>query len=123
MPEDKVVNRKNKRGPMRDNKIYMLNAVWFKADGGEERYREYMKAVMPLMRGVGGRKLKGFVTDREIVGEFDADLIFFVEYPDWQAYKDFANSSEYHKVAYLKEEAIEKSVLVRCKRPERPFKG
>lgn len=100
----------------------MLNALWFKAEGGEQRYREYMRAVGPLMRSVGGRKLKSFVSDREIIGEFDADLIFFVEYPDWQAFKDFANHPDHHKAAYLREEALEKSILVRCVRPERGYR-
>lgn len=123
MPDTKVVDEKELRKRKKDLKIFMLNAVWFKPDGGEERYRKYMKAVGPLMRGVGGIKLKGFVPDREIIGEFDADLIFFVEYPDWQAYKDFANSADYHKLAYLKEEALDKSIMVCCKRPERSFRA
>ena len=106
---------------MNDDRIYMLNALWFKQDGGEQRYREYMKAVMPLVKRVGGRKLKSFVPDREVIGELNADLIYFMEYPNWQAYKDFANSPDYHKVAYLREEAIEKSLLIRCVRPERSF--
>ncbi|MFT4635899.1 MAG: hypothetical protein ACI854_001036 [Arenicella sp.] len=115
------VNRRHK--PKRDSKIYMLNAVWFKPAGGEQRYRDYMKAVAPLTLRVGGRKLKSFVTDREIIGEFDADLLFFIEYPDWQAFKNVANSAEYHRIAYLKKEAIEKSLLIRCTRPEHPFSG
>jgi uncharacterized protein (DUF1330 family) len=101
--------------------IYMLNAVWFKADTGEQLFRKYMKMIAPLIQRAGGRKLKSFVPDREIIGEFDADLLFFVEYPDWQAYKNVANSSEHHKVAYLKEKALEKSLLIRCNRPERSF--
>lgn len=96
----------------------MLNALWFKANGGEARYRKYMKAASPLMKRVGGRRLKRFVADRAVIGEFDADLIFFVEYPNWQAFKDFANSADYHKIAYLREEALEKSLLIRCVRPD-----
>lgn len=99
----------------------MLSALWFKPDGGEERYREYMRSVAPLIAKVGGRKLKSFVTDRELIGEFDADLLFFVEYPSWQAFKDVANSAEYHKFAYIREEAVEKQLLVRCSRPGRSF--
>jgi len=96
----------------------MLNALWFKPDGGWNRYREYMKAAAPLIKGVGGRRLKSFVADRAVIGNFDADLMFFVEYPSWQAFKDYANSAEYHKIAYLREEAIEKSLLIRCVRPD-----
>lgn len=99
----------------------MMNAIWFKTDGGEERYRQYLKAVTPLIKGVGGRRLKSFVPDRELIGEFDADLVFFVEYPDWDAFKRFANSPEYHQVAYIREEAAEKSLLIRCVRPETSY--
>lgn len=106
---------------MSDKKIFMLNAIWFKADGGEERYRQYLKAVTPLMKEVGGRRLKSFVPDRELIGEFDADLVFFVEYPDWSAFKRFANSPEYHQVAYIREEAVDKSLLIRCVRPETTY--
>lgn len=119
MSENKQLDKQKSR---KDSCIYMLNALWFKAEGGEQRYREYMRAVGPLMRSVGGRKLKSFVSDREIIGEFDADLIFFVEYPDWQAFKDFANHPDHHKAAYLREEALEKSILVRCVRPERGYR-
>lgn len=106
---------------MSDDKVFMLNAIWFKADGGALRYRKYLKAISPLIRKVGGRRLKSFVPDRAVIGEFDADLVFFVEYPDWQAFKNFANSSDYHRIAYLREEAVEKSLLIRCSRPESSF--
>lgn len=99
----------------------MLNALWFKANGGEQKYREYLRAMTPLVKQVGGRRLKSFTTDRAIIGEFDADLIFFVEYPNWAAFKEFATSPEYHKIAYLREESTEKSILIRCVRPERGF--
>jgi uncharacterized protein (DUF1330 family) len=122
MPEVKVIEKSKKRSKRRkDTSVYMLYAVWFKADGGEQRYRKYLKTVGPLIRNVGGRKLKSFVVDREVIGEFDADLIYFVEYPDWQAYKDVANSADYHKVAYLREEAVEKTIVLRCKRPDHSY--
>jgi len=103
---------------MKNEKIYMLNALWFKKNGGHQRYRDYIKAASPLIKSVGGRRLKSFVADRAVIGDFDADLVFFVEYPDWQAFKNYANSSAYHKIAYLREEAVDKSLLIRCVRPE-----
>ncbi len=102
--------------------VYMLNALWFKPQGGADRYRQYMRAVRPLIKKVGGRKLKSFVPDRAVIGEFDADLVYFVEYPDWDAFKQFANSPEYHKIAYLREESVDKSLLIRCLRPAVPFR-
>ncbi len=103
---------------MEDQKVYMLNALWFKSEGGLQRYRKYKKAASPLIKKYGGRRLKSFVADRAVVGEFDADLVYFVEYPSWQAYKDYANSADYHKIAYLREESLERSLLIRCVRPE-----
>lgn len=107
---------------MKDERVYMLNALWYKPDGGEDRYREYLKHAMPLIEAVGGRKLKGFVPGRALIGEFDADLVFFTEYPSWKAYKKFANSSEYHKIAYIRTEALTNCLLIRCERPEKMFK-
>ena len=100
----------------------MLNALWFKPDGGDAQYRKYLRAALPLIKQVGGRKLKSFVTDRAVIGEFDADLVFFIEYPNWDAFKEFANGPEYHKIAFLRENALEKSILIRCVRPQAPFR-
>lgn len=105
-----------------DERVYMLNALWFKADDGEKRYRDYWKLAMPMIEAVGGRKLKSFVPDRALIGEFDADLVFFVEYPNWAAFKQFANSPEYHKIAYIRNESLSNSLLIRCGRPEKSFK-
>jgi len=38
-----------------NNSIYMLNALWFKPDGGHNKYKEYMKSVSPLLKKYGGR--------------------------------------------------------------------
>jgi len=77
----------------------------------------------PLISKVGGRKLKSFIPERGLIGEFDADLLYFVEYPNWQAFKDFANSADYHRIAYIREEALDKQLLIRCGRPDRSFWG
>ena len=106
-----------------DEKAFMMNAVWFKGRQGESRYRDYLRKMSPLIKKVGGRKLKSFVPERSLIGELDADLIFFLEYPSWQAFKQFANSPEYHKIAYIREEALDKQILIRCGRPGRSFWG
>ena len=107
---------------MKEERVYMFNAVWFEPKKGEQRYREYLKHAVPLMKAVGGRRLKSMVPERALIGEFDADLVFFVEYPNWDAFKSFVNSPEYHKIAYIREEALVNSLLVRCGRPEKAFK-
>ena len=104
---------------IKPNKIYMLNALWFKP-GGAQKFDEYLKQLTPLINACGGKKLRSMVPTRALIGEFDADLLFFIEYPSWQAFKEFANSAGYHKLAYMREEAVEKSLLVRCDRPTKP---
>ncbi len=100
----------------------MLNAIWYAPEGGQEKYREYLKLALPMIEAVGGRKLKSFVPDRALIGEFDADLVFFIEYPSWDAFKKFANSSGYHSIAFKRQEAISNSLLIRCTRPHASFR-
>ena len=97
----------------------MLNAIWFKPEGGAAKFAEYLKLVTPLIEGAGGKKLRSVVPTRALIGEFDADLIYFVEYPNWEAFKQSANTAEYHSLAFMREEAVEKSLLVRCDRAPR----
>jgi len=98
-------------------KVYMLHALWFKPDGGKERYQAYMKEALPLLEEQGGQKLRSVNPVRALEGEFDADLVYFVEYPTWEAYRAFANSAAHHRIAFKKKEAVEKSLLIRCERP------
>ena len=100
-------------------KIYMLHAYWFKADGGEALYKQYMKEALPLIEEAGGIKLRSVVPERALVGEFDADLLYFLEFPSWGAYKGYANSAQYHKIAYKLRDSVEKSIVVKCRKPEK----
>lgn len=99
---------------MADEKIYMLNAIWFKKDGGREKYAEYMKAAAGPVRAVGGEALGAYQTEEALQGDFDPDLIFFVTYPSADALPKMFNSPEYQAIAHLRTEAIEKAVLTRC---------
>lgn len=100
---------------MSDEKVYMLNALWFKAEGGRETYDEYIKLASPFIAAVGGKKLDAFQPDRSLIGEFDADLVFFVEYPNWQAFKTFVGNEDYQKNAVpVRERALDNSLLIRC---------
>lgn len=104
-------------------KAYVMHALWFKPDGGEDKYFEYYSAIAPLMKEVGARKLKSMAPERGIIGSFDPDLIYFVEFPSWEAFKKFANSSENHQVAHLREEALADSIMISCSRPSRSLSG
>jgi uncharacterized protein (DUF1330 family) len=101
---------------MADGKIYMLNALWFKPDGGARKYREYLKAADPYLEAVGGKLHTALYTPQKaVIGELDADLVFFVEYPSVEAFDKMANDPGYLKNAYpLREEAIFNSLLIRC---------
>ena len=104
---------------MPDEKIYMLNALWFKPDGGAEKYMEYLKAATPFVEKYGGRKATpGYAPDKAVIGEFDADLVFLVEYPSWGAFKKMIADPEYlARAVPLREAAVAKSLLIRCRRP------
>lgn len=96
-------------------RIAMLNVLWFKGDRGQQRYAEYVKAARPFIEAVGGQIMEAFSPNRVLIGEFDADLVFFVEYPNWAAFKQFSQDTGYREKALpIREQAIEKSLLIRC---------
>ena len=101
---------------MGDRPIYVLNALWFNPVGGKERYQEYLKAAGPIVGRYGGKKLESYLPEDALIGEFDADLLFFVEWPSWEVFQAFLNDSEFHATRHLREEAITKSLLIRCSR-------
>lgn len=95
--------------------FYMLNALWFKPDGGFESYKQYLKAAGPIVAKYGGKPATDlYLPQQEIIGEFDADMIFFVEWPDWNTFTSFASDPDYVKIRHLREDAITKSLLIRC---------
>jgi uncharacterized protein (DUF1330 family) len=99
-----------------EEKIYMLNALWFQPGDGARKYREYLKAAAPYLRAVGGRMHSAlYAPQAAIIGEFDADLVFFVEYPSLAAFEKMARDPGYQAQALpLREAAIRKSLLIRC---------
>lgn len=100
---------------MADERIYMLNALWFKPDGGAERYAEYAAATTPFLAELGARLVESYAPDLAVIGEWDPDLFFMVEWPDWEAFTKLVGHPDYQKIAHLREEALEKSLLIRCR--------
>lgn len=94
--------------------FFMLNALWFKPDGGAEKYREYMAAAGPFVQKHGGKGHQPYAPQQALIGEFDADLVFFVEWPSFEVFMEFTQDPGYQEVQHLREEAITKSLLVRC---------
>ena len=97
-----------------DEKIYMLNALWFKPEGGAAKYQEYLKAAGPHVVKYGGRVTNSYRPDESLIGEFDADLVFFVEWPNQKAFEDLRIDPGFKKVSPLREAAIRDSLLIRC---------
>ena len=96
-------------------KIYILNALWFKADGGAERYAEYGVAVGPIVAKYGGRiDGRSYVPRQNLIGEFDADLVFFVEWPSLEAFQTFAQDPDLPTASAIRSDSITKSLLIQC---------
>ena len=100
-----------------DEPIYMLNALWFKKDGGRERYLEYAAAFAPILKEIGGKVAKNFTPVETLIGEpgWDPDVFFVVMYPNQAALESMDDGSRYENIKHLREEALEKSLLIRCK--------
>jgi uncharacterized protein (DUF1330 family) len=95
--------------------ICMLNALWFKPDGGAEMYAEYGEAAAPILDGVGAEMLfPPLPVVQSLEGDFDPDLILLVRYPSKEAFGGMWRTDEYAKIAHLRTDAITKAVLTRC---------
>jgi len=101
---------------MSDERIFMLNVLWFKPNGGAERYEEYLRAVGPISARYGGKKLDAYVPEQALIGEMTADLVFVVEWPSASSIEAFLNDAEFQQVKQMREEAITDSLLVRCRK-------
>lgn len=99
-----------------DGPFFMLNALWFKPDGGAAKYEEYLKAAGPFVAKHGGKSTGAFVPEASLIGKFDADLVFFVEWPSQSAFNDFVKEPGYQAISHLRDEAIRDSLLIRCRR-------
>ena len=97
-------------------KAYMLNALWFKKDGGAEKYAEYAAAAAPFVEELGGKLAESYTPLGALIGEWDPDLFFVVEWPNWEAFLKLPQNPEYLKIAHLREEALRDSLLIRCTR-------
>jgi uncharacterized protein (DUF1330 family) len=98
-----------------EQRFFMLNALWFKEDGGAEKYQEYLKAAGPFVAKHGGKTDRAYIPETSLIGKFDADLVFFVEWPNQKAFADFVQDSGYQAIRHLREEAIRDSLLIRCR--------
>jgi uncharacterized protein (DUF1330 family) len=105
---------------MADDKIYMLNALWFKGESGRAKYAQYAAAAGPFVAALGGRLVESYVPDLALIGDWNPDLFFLVEWPNWSAFMALGQDAGYQKIAHLREEGLEKSLLIRCRRTSVP---
>ena len=99
-----------------EERFFMLNALWFKPEGGAEKYDEYLEAAGPFVVKHGGKPKGAYVPEADIIGKFDADLVFFVEWPNQKAFTEFLQDPGYRAISHLRGEAIRDSLLIRCKK-------
>lgn len=109
------VHAQSEEAASTDERIFMMNALWFKPDGGAEKYAEYVAAATPFVAKYGGSSTGAFIPETAIIGQFDADLIFFVEWPNQAAFMKLVSDPDYQAVSHLREEAIRDSFLIKCK--------
>lgn len=100
---------------MDGEKTYMLNVLWFKADGGAEKYAEYVAAASPYVEKYGGRMVASYVPEMALIGKWNPDLFFVVEWPSWEAFAKLPQDEGYLKISHLREEALEDSLLIKCR--------
>ena len=109
-------DKEDEAQPAGDARFFMLNAPWFKPDGGAEKYDEYLKAAGPFVARFGGKSDGSYVPEASIIGEFDADLVFFVEWPNQKAFTDFVQDPGYQAISHFRQEASRDSLLIRCRK-------
>jgi uncharacterized protein (DUF1330 family) len=101
-----------------DKPVYMLNVLWFKKEGGKEKYMEYGAAVAPLLEAAGASVNDNYAPEESLIGDWDPDLFFVVKYPSKAAFESMVGGPEYARIMHLREEALERSLLIRCREYE-----
>ena len=96
-----------------DTPFLMLNALWFKPEGAA-LYQGYLQAAAPIVRRYGARAQTICEPQSPLLGDFDADLVFFVEWPSVDAFRGMLGDDDYRAIMHLREDAIVKSLLVPC---------
>jgi len=102
--------------PAHTAKAYILQAIWFRAPHGADRFREYLEGANPIAARYGARRVEGLLPVETIRGNFDPDYVTVIEWPSLQHYYDFLKDLHYQTIAPLREEAVAKAVVVNCRR-------
>lgn len=101
-----------------DEPVFMLNALWFKPGGGEASYRHYLAAASQVIAtlAINAKSHTLLQPQAMLIGEWDPDLVFVMEYASKAEFDRLVNSEEYVQIRHLREDALEKSLLIQCGR-------
>ena len=95
--------------------ICIFNALWFRPDGGAERFAEYGAAAQPFVAEAGGEQLFPYMSvEQPLEGGLDPHLVAFVRYPSVEAFDAMRLSDEYQEIMHLRSEAITRAIATRC---------
>lgn len=108
---------------MEDERIYILNALWFEGETGADLYSEYAAAAAPFVEKFGGRLVASYAPDLALIGDWNPDLFVIVEWPSWQAFHMLPQDPGYLEIAPLRERGLRNSLLLRCRPGEVALPG
>lgn len=98
---------------MAEESVFMLNVLWFK-ENGAEAYAKYAAAAGPIVSALGGKRIFGFTPTETLIGDWQPDLLFVVEWPSWEALKQLGEKPDYQEIAHMREVGLDRSLLIRC---------
>jgi uncharacterized protein (DUF1330 family) len=93
--------------------VVMLNLLRFRADGGRERYLEYVAHFRATAAPFGAEVLYAGEGSTPLVAEAgqDWDAVLLVRYPSRQAFSDMVRDPAYGAGTHLRSGALEEAVL------------
>ena len=93
--------------------VVMLNLLRFKADGGRERYLEYVEHFRATATPHGAEVLYVGDGSTALVAEEGQawDAVLLVRYPSRQAFSDMVRDPAYSAGTHLRTEALQEAVL------------
>lgn len=96
-----------------DGPITMLNLLRFKADGGRERYAEYLAMADPIVSRLGAEIIFAGDGLAALAAEEGQawDAVALVRYPNRQAFADLIDDADYAAAHSVARSALEEAVL------------
>ena len=93
--------------------VVMLNLLRFKADGGRERYAEYVEHFRRTAAPFGAEVVYVGDGSTAVIAEAGQawDAVLLVRYPSRQAFSDMVRDPAYQEGTHLRSEALEEAVL------------